>query len=183
MKSSCYLHNISKAINFYETLDYKWVDTPWIVPQNIKQSTYPGLHEKCELGYLVGSAEQGFIQLMKEGKLPNGKYVSAGPCFRFDDFGKPGYHPYFFKVELIHVGKDDHLRLLDDARIWFEGDSYNRNIKTSVVKTEEGKDLYIGNIEVGSYGFRTFEDVSWSYGTGLAEPRYSEAKEKYLNER
>jgi len=32
------------------------------------------------------------------------------------------------------------------------------------------------NIELGSYGIGSYENYKWVYGTGLAEPRLSQAK-------
>jgi hypothetical protein len=36
-------------------------------------------------------------------------------------------------------------------------------------------DLEINGIEVGSYSRRSFGGISWTCGTGLAEPRFSMA--------
>jgi hypothetical protein len=47
-----------------------------------------------------------------------------------------------------------------------------------LVTTEDGLDVEIGGIEVGSYGTRLHEGFSWNYGTGLAEPRFSSALEE-----
>jgi hypothetical protein len=46
-----------------------------------------------------------------------------------------------------------------------------------LVMTAEGYDLEIGGIEVGSYAARTADGMSWTCGTGLAEPRFSTAIE------
>jgi hypothetical protein len=40
-------------------------------------------------------------------------------------------------------------------------------------KTEIGEDLTIDGIEIGSYGIRAYNAITWVYGTGLAEPRFS----------
>lgn len=32
------------------------------------------------------------------------------------------------------------------------------------------------NLELGSYGIGSYKDYKWVYGTGLAEPRLSQAK-------
>ncbi len=50
----------------------------------------------------MGSAEQGFVQLMLDGKLPLGSHMAAGPCFR-DDEVDDLHQKTFFKVELIIV--------------------------------------------------------------------------------
>ncbi len=161
---------IAESIQFYQRRGYTWVDTDWIVSQQTIQTTFSGDLEKCHLGYLVGSAEQGFIQLIQSGQICPGNYVSAGPCFRFGDNGQPGKHPYFFKVELCSVGQTMQLaKIISDANTYLKG---------QVVPTEEGFDIEINGIEVGSYGSRNIDGMLWHYGTGLAEPRYTEATSK-----
>lgn len=167
-----YHKRVSDAISFYLNKGYQWIDTPWIVPEKIRQCTFQGTREKCDLGYLVGSAEQGFIELMAKDILKDGLYVSAGPCFRFDDIGKRNSEPYFYKVELCHVGYGSRVSsILYDAKEFLGG---------HIVSTADGFDLEINNIEIGSYGYRSIQNpylnsktLHWSYGTGLAEPRYS----------
>lgn len=166
-----YYTRVSKAIQHYQDKGYKWIDTPWYVNQEAFLATYPGTRPAvgvCDLGFLVGSAEQGFIQLMQRGDLLPGKYVSAGPCFRFEDLDRPFHHPYFFKVELIVVGSRDYQEMLYDAKEFLGG---------VIINTTEGLDLQLGGLEIGSYGYRVVGDLVWAYGTGLAEPRYSDAKE------
>lgn len=49
--------------------------------------------------------------------------------------------------------------------------------KIEVVDTDEGFDLQLGGIEIGSYGKRHHDSFGpWAYGTGLALPRFSVAK-------
>jgi hypothetical protein len=43
-----------------------------------------------------------------------------------------------------------------------------------VIETEDGWDLELLGIEVGSYGIRRIGDVQYMYGTGLAEPRFGQ---------
>jgi hypothetical protein len=45
--------------------------------------------------------------------------------------------------------------------------------RIDVMSTDEGADLMIDGIEIGSYGIRTYNAITWVYGTGLAEPRFS----------
>ena len=52
--------------------------------------------------------------------------------------------------------------------------------KVITPKSDGVADLEIAGIEVGSYGIRHHELVGhWAFGTGLAEPRYSQAMGKY----
>lgn len=158
---------ISHAIEYYKSIGYTWIDTPWVVPLEDLSLTFPGFREKTEMGYLVGSAEQGFINLMRTKGLPAGKYISAGPCFRFEDNEPPYKLPYFFKVELCKVGSEDYSDLLRDSRSFLGGE---------VVRTPIGHDIELNGLEVGSYGSRNINGLVWAYGTGIAEPRYSQAK-------
>ena len=47
------------------------------------------------------------------------------------------------------------------------------NSNFEIVKTEEGLDIELNGIEIGSYGYRSYKDFHWIYGTALAEPRFS----------
>lgn len=46
-----------------------------------------------------------------------------------------------------------------------------------IERTNEGADLTINGVEIGSYGIRTYNAITWVYGTGLAEPRFSKVNE------
>lgn len=176
---------ISEAIEFYKSIGYEWIDTPWIVERGVTNLTSGSTQERVP-GFggtdfnhhshdLVGSAEQGFIQLMKQGKLEGGKlYMSAGPCFRFADANRsPLHHPYFFKVELFKADSVEFEELMYDAGKFFR--QYTATLGR--VNTEQGYDYEMNGIEIGSYGFRSVDQFSWSYGTGLAEPRFTQALE------
>jgi hypothetical protein len=45
--------------------------------------------------------------------------------------------------------------------------------------TPEGIDLVLNGIEVGSYGVRTVGNRTWTYGTGLALPRFTVAIDNF----
>ncbi len=179
---------VAKAIKQYERIGYEYVDTPWLVSDQAIAATLPAGKHGFELGHptlkpgkLVGSAEQGFIQLMLDEKLRPGLYCSAGPCFR-DETQVDATHLYaFFKVELIKVygrtetSYEHDVRLMaHDARAVLEH-LYGPNGFCQLVKTEEGLDLEVDGVEVGSYGYREREGHRWVYGTGLALPRASQA--------
>lgn len=55
-------------------------------------------------------------------------------------------------------------------------------MRPSIEKVDYGYDLLLSGIEVGSYGFREYKNNKWIYGTGLAEPRFSQAFEKFVKE-
>jgi seryl-tRNA synthetase len=180
---------VSRAISLYAPKGYKYVDTPWYVTSKTLTVTlprerqgfsmrYPELpHDK----YLVGSAEQGFLQLMLDGKIQPGSYSSAGPCFR-DEPVEDELHRYsFFKLELIKIYQPDEVpepidvwkmaHMAKDVHADLYGLVEKSRQQLRVVKTEQGYDLELASVEVGSYGLREHAGHRWLYGTGLALPR------------
>jgi hypothetical protein len=124
---------------------------------------------------LVGSAEQAFMQAQWQGVLPPGRYVSMTPCFRREDQVTETHKRYFMKVELYASGDanpDTALEFANIAREFMHGETDQR---IDLVTTSEGYDLEIGGIEVGSYSARQGGGMSWTCGTGLAEPRFTTA--------
>lgn len=190
---------VSRAISLYTSKGYKYVDTPWYVSSDALLVTLPSdrsgfsiwhpeiPHDK----FLVGSAEQGFIQLMMDGKIQSGSYCSVGPCFR-DEPEVDELHRYsFFKLELIkiyattevpqlldawkmvHVAKEIHTELY-----WL---SKRNQEQLRMVKTEQGYDLELAGVEIGSYGLREHAGHRWLYGTGLALPRAQIARSRVVD--
>ena len=131
---------------------------------------------------VVASAEQSYLQLMKEGKLPEGKYVATTPCFRDEPTVDELHQFYFLKTELIEVGyhsatpPDENLEnMIHDAVSFFE-----QFLSVRVERTAIGKDIVDveRGVELGSYGIRTHQfspdcTAQWIYGTGVALPRLS----------
>ena len=170
---------IGKAVTYYKNLGYKFIDVPWYVSMKAIESTLPpGLKTfSFEDKYLVGSAEQSFVQLMLDGEISSGKYVAVSPCFR-DEIEDELHKKSFMKVELISIDRDPMsvIDLYQDAFSFFK-DNMAVGSSIKMVNTEDGFDICINGIEVGSYGRRQYENFYWSYGTGLAEPRFSNIKE------
>ena len=173
---------ISQAIAFYKARGYTYVEVPWIVSEEALRVTLPAGKEglRTAQGALVGSAEQGFIQMMMDGQLPLGRYVTASPCFR-DDTIDALHQQDFFKVELIdrfsivrYSVDDARTRLIGDASDFFF--NFESIPRLKLPKTEAGFDIELNGIEIGSYGFRQYKGFFWIYGTGLAEPRFSIAR-------
>jgi hypothetical protein len=180
--------NISDAVEFYKTRGFEYIDTPWIVNYDTlaitctntrgiittddNRSSYYG-----PLKGLVGSAEQGFLQLAIVDQLPDVNYVSAGPCFRMEKIDEL-HQQQFFKVELFSRCATQKVAELATVELMHRASEFMNNVPTAV-KTDEGYDLEINGIEVGSYGARYHEKIGWwAYGTGLAEPRYTTAMNK-----
>lgn len=163
------------ALEYYKNKSYKYIDVPWIVPGRIDNITRPEEAQPLEViigGNLIGSGEQGFITLLDMGQLPKGKYVCVTPCFRDGPLDEL-HQTTFMKVELFITPKTSELsELLQTAR-----DLYRIiGIPTKILQTgDESFDIveFNSEIELGSYGHRSFMGNTWTYGTGLAEPRTS----------
>jgi aspartyl/asparaginyl-tRNA synthetase len=195
---------IGKAVDLYDIKGYTYVETPWWVSTEALYSTMPmnitsfcidthkpGLRRSDDLpaGYLVGSAEQGLVQHMLDGALETGKYVAAGPCFRNEPIVDDLHLTSFFKVELMfYLSSSDVVNLsvdrliyevLIDARQTMEylTRKAGRHTYIKTVNTDIGYDLTLNDIEVGSYGYRSYQGHHWVYGTGLALPRFHQALE------
>ena len=156
---------------------------------------------------LVASGEQSFLSLINKGFLPPGMYQTVTPCFRDETF-TPYHTKYFIKNELI-VTDDVSLKrlafVIACARNYFRqycllpksDDSSLLADEISIVETTNGRnvivseistdnrykfpsyDLVYRGIELGSYGIRRCEFLTWIYGTGVAEPRLSRALQTY----
>lgn len=165
------------ALKWFEAQGYKRMDMPWHASLKAIGSTLGDLDRAWELdgvGWLVGSAEQSFVEALLNGTLEQGKYVSLTPCFRREPVFDATHHPYFMKVELFDTSVEDgrDLEIALEVKKFLEDAS---DMPVELVKTDEGYDLEVNGIEVGSYSSREFNGVAWTCGTGLAEPRFSYA--------
>jgi hypothetical protein len=177
---------LGRAVDFYKARGYTYVEAPWAVSEETLAITCPNPRFAARvdhLGALVGSAEQSFLHLDLAGDLGAGCFVACTPCFRLGDHGDGLHFPYFMKVELY---RNDHdvmalFKMLGDA-----GELYRElgapADALQAPQTEEGVDITLNGIEIGSFGFRTHESADgslhhWTYGTGLALPRFSQALE------
>ena len=177
---------IGEAIGYYEKMcKYKLIDVPWFVHQNTIDITKPPRARNFDTfaGSLVGSGEQSLLEI-RSSLTPNQRYVCATPCFR-DELEEDYLHlQYFFKVELMHVLPVDPKtaleQMLKDAEYYFNKYSmFVNNAKIDIVATDIGFDININGIEVGSYGVREHEKFVWVYGTGVAEPRFSQSLDRH----
>lgn len=179
---------IERSCRFYEQKGFTRLEVPWWASKDVVHITKPADIKDREDFYLpvndmvlVSSAEQSFLALAKESKMPVGRFFAVTPCFR-NEHETAMSCKYFLKTELI----DTSIRadILDDVRLL--GDMVNvamgffREIVPSVellklVCTDEGWDIEYGGVEIGSYGIRFHEYMNWVYGTGVAEPRLSRA--------
>lgn len=187
---------VAKAIEFYQENGFKYLEVPWIVPEQAVAVTLPKDKKSLDtrLGTLVGSAEQSFIYLMQGNWLFNARHVAATPCFR-DDPEDDLHHKWFFKVELIErVAPYLKQTAIEDV-VWNMAtvalDFYQSlpgGAAAAIVPTPDGLDIELHGRELGSYGHRSYESVNgfvstrfaWVYGTGFADPRFSYASDRKM---
>lgn len=173
--ADCYVR-LGAAIKAYEKLGYKYMDTPWTVSPEATYATYAGDASGylTDDGYLVASGEQSFLDLIKQG-YGFKKCVTITPCFRVERPNET-HRRQFMKVELYWEG-EHRDEVLNDA--WeVLNDLMDRPGSFDIVDNEKGElDIELNGIEVGSYGIREFMGVTYTYGTGLAEPRFRVAME------
>lgn len=178
---------VARAIEYYVSVGFCYVETPWLVEKRIIDATIPVgavpfvLNTSDVKTHLVGSAESGFLQMLANGCLPKSRsaYVSASPCFRDNEVDDTHFKD-FFKIELFCHYPHSHDSLLAYAKQFAE----RERLDVHEIETDIGRDLIASQsqIEIGSYGTRTVNidgtEYQWAYGTGLAEPRFSQAKER-----
>lgn len=159
---------LDEALQYYQEKQYELIAVPWIVDKEAYTLTSKqNLPIQSALGFHVASAEQSFLQLALEKKLlANKKYVACSPCFRPDEEDEL-HHTSFMKIELFSLGNQLEQVLLD-AQTFF-----SQYTQVQQEKTSEGIDLVLDGREIGSYGVRSYQDMTWTYATGLAEPRFS----------
>jgi seryl-tRNA synthetase len=166
---------LMSAMNFYTSKGFNYTNLDWIVDEEISDRTRP-LGKKdffINNKVLVASAEQSFLQLIKDGKLKPGKYCGITPCFR-DEYVLDYLHQqYFMKVELINTEKVDHDSL--EEMILIAKEYYAKYLEVEVLKCDEVCDIIDSKhkIELGSYGIRKIDSIDYIFGTGIAEPRLS----------
>lgn len=165
---------IAKAINYYQNNGFEYIDVPWLISKETIDITRP---KNCRdfntfLGNLVASGEQSFLEI-RNNLIPNNLYQCVTPCFR-DDCYDDLHQPYFLKVELIHAQPKNASAAFNEI-LKIASDFFKIFSDISIIETEIGKDILINGIEVGSYGIREYQNFTWIFGTGLAEPRLTQA--------
>lgn len=171
---------IARAVEYYKTCDYEYIDAPWFVSLDSLLVTRPSGTRifSTFAGELVASGEQSFIEMRK--KLKPGKYQCVTPCFRDDKYDKL-HQMYFMKNELIWVPEMNVRPIcsLVDIMINESLQFFKRYGEAKIVEIKYdhnnicSKDIFVNGIEVGSYGVRLHDGFTWCYGTGCAEPRLS----------
>jgi len=183
---------IAAAVYHYETKGYKEIEVPWIISLDSMLITRPKGARLFSTfaGELVASGEQSFLEIRNQ--LKPGKYQCVTPCFRDEQTKDDLHHQYFIKNELIWVLDIPQLDIameklnivIKDALQFFKGCWASRTepklVHNPLDNTIANQDIEINGIEVGSYGYRSYEGFHWIYGTGCAEPRLTQVLELSL---
>ena len=163
---------LMNAMNFYSNLGYKPCKCPTLVDEDIISHTLPEnrkpLHH-IDGKFYVGSAEQSFLQKIKEGEMLYDKMMFITPCQRDEDVLDESHLEVFLKVELINLVSP----VLMDVESFYKSIGYD----ISIVKTSCGYDIELNNVEIGSFGSNSYLGVNYFYGTGIAFPRIEYAME------
>ena len=173
---------IHAATDFYAKHGFQRVEVPWTVTKEISDITKPPekrdfqlVHENGKV--LVGSAEQSFLYQYAKGFLPLSKYLAITPCFRFESITSPDHSKYFIKAELIQtdaVSFND-LRAVIDVAFQFFSQYLPPNEGLAIKQTDLNQfDIEFRGKELGSYGIRSCDFLTWIFATGVAEPRLSQ---------
>ena len=162
-------------ITFYEKNGFKRIESPWTVSEYVDNLTKPKDRISFQLKHnnkcLVASGEQSFLYLYLKDFLPKGQFQTITPCFRFEEFDF-SHTKYFMKNELIKtdiVNTTELEKIVDTCQLFFK--TYLKNL--DIIKTDIGYDIEYKGYELGSYGIRENEFLTWIYATGCAEPRLS----------
>lgn len=189
---------IAESTSFYEERGYKRIESPWAVSNEVAAITRPEEKDasqdyviKHNNKTLVASGEQSFLYLALKNFLPPGKYQTVTPCFRNESFDFT-HSKYFMKNELIITDgmftRERILLMAKDAKTFISKyipeealtidkiDDFSYDINCHV--NYKGKEKII---ELGSYGIRSCEFLTWIYGTGIAEPRLTRVQKLYVN--
>lgn len=166
---------LGDSIDYYQQRGFVRIESPWLVPQYVDNITKPKDVDSFQLRNngkcLVASGEQSFLYMYLKEFLPMGQFQTITPCFRQDRYDM--FHSkYFMKNELIKtdvVNASEMLKLVEIAFDFFR--KYLPDARVEM--TDVGYDIMHGPHELGSYGIRTCEFLTWIFGTGCAEPRLS----------
>lgn len=191
-------NKISESVNYYESIGYTRIESPWLVSREVSDSTRPS-HKDPNDDYivnhnnkaLVASGEQSLLYLNLKKFLPPGKYQTVTPCFRNESFDSL-HSKYFVKNELMITDglftRNGVLLMIEDAKKFLDTYIQKKDLiikQTSDLSYDINCKVNInGNveeIELGSYGIRSYGHLTWIYGTGLAEPRLSRTLKMYIN--
>lgn len=167
---------ILKALAYYQSIGYELVSVPYLVEPKYSKATSPDGRVDLEHNgkVYVASAEQGFLQMLDKGLIPKHpkKYCAITPCYRDEDILNDTHYNIFLKIELFGLYDNFYQSMMCEAMSFM----HKNGVATKTERVDVNQiDLISVNsgVELGSYGRRLWEGISYDYGTGLAEPRFS----------
>lgn len=171
---------LNDSIEYFEQQGFQRIESPWTVSEYIENITKPIERQSMQLKHndkcLVGSGEQSFLYLYLKGFLPLGCYQTITPCYRYEAFDDL-HSKYFIKNELIKTDVVNDQELIKVVQTAFG--FFSKYLDCEIIQTTDGWDISYNNIELGSYGIRKCDFLTWIYATGCAEPRLSTVMNKY----
>jgi hypothetical protein len=176
-------NNLYESNIYYEEKGFKRIESSWTVSEYVDNITKPSEIISFQLKHnnkcLVASGEQSFLYLYLKEFLPKGKFQTTTPCFRADAFDYL-HTQYFMKNELIQtqIVNINELDKIVETCLQFYS-KYLPNL--DVITTNIGFDIEYKGKELGSYGIRECDFLTWIYATGCAEPRLSNIINLYKN--
>lgn len=176
---------LAKAVKYFGKKGFTQIEVPWRVQKEAINSTFDSsLSFKSDDKFLIGSAEQGIIQLILEDKIKGNQIMSVSPCFRNEK--EDYYHQQeFMKLELMYLSyheisaEDFQFNYIRNTVIDFITKELRIKKEDIVIKETNNEssvyseDILINGVEYGSYGIRYFKNKYYIYGTGIALPRVS----------
>lgn len=183
---------ISDSIGHYSSLGYSRIESPWTVTPAVSDITKPTGSQDWMINHngkvLVASGEQSFLYLYLKEFLPQGRFQSTTPCYRYEPFDET-HSKYFIKNELIDTldtSINSLNRMISDSVSFFKlfipenqilVTKKDVRVPTNLLVEYESYDIEVNingsKVEIGSYGIRECSYLKWVYGTGCAEPRTS----------
>jgi hypothetical protein len=169
---------LGSSLRYYIDLGYQYVEAPWVCGLDTIKQTCPNESKilKCSTQTgLVGSAEQGLLEMVSWGNIFDNPVVACGPCFRLGEPDTPYHQDHFMKIELgVMANSIEYAELCCKNFIRDAVGLFSQYTDVTVVPTDDGFDCEVNGIEIGSYGVRKIDQGYWVYGTGLALPRFSQ---------
>lgn len=163
-----------KAYDYYKSKGFEEIPLSNIIDIDINNFTCPEsrvklLHSSNKV--YCGSAEQSFLQYIKDHGELSGNFMCFTSCYRDEPECDDVHLKMFEKLELFSTEKD-FIQMSKIAGEFFK----SLGVNISYVKEGDFLDIYgesekYGQIEIGSYGSRIYKGQRYTYATGVAFPR------------
>ncbi len=174
-----------KAVKYFGKNGFTQIEVPWRVSKEAINCTFDSnLSFKSDDKFLIGSAEQGLIELILNNQLNSSMIMSVSPCFRNEK--EDYYHQQeFMKLELMYLSNSEitndyvNFKIFRQIVLGFLTKELRINASDIVIKETDdnislySEDILINGIEYSSYGIRTINGKYYIYGIGIALPRAS----------